>query len=64
MSGCWFRFNMKKQGELGKTGYYVAKYRVSPLGKDYLKWEHDDQDGGAGDDVNGIDRLQLTLEKQ
>ncbi len=55
---------MKKQGELGKTGYYVAKYRVSPLGKDYLKWEHDDQDGGAGDDVNGIDRLQLTLEKQ
>ena len=49
--------------EPGKTGYYVAKYRVSPLGKDYLKWEYDDQDGGAGDDTNGIDRLQLTIER-
>lgn len=48
--------------EPGKTGYYVAKYRVSPFGKGYLKWEQDDQDGGAGDDVNGIDRLQLTIE--
>lgn len=45
------------------TGYYEAKYRVSPLGKDYLKWEYDDKDGGAGDDVNGIDRLQLTVER-
>lgn len=45
-----------------ETGYYKAKYRISPLGKDYLKWEYDDEDGGAGDDVNGIDRIQLTLE--
>ena len=49
--------------EPGKTGYYKAKYRVSPKGKGYLKWEYDDEDGGAGDDVNGVDRLQLTLEK-
>lgn len=47
----------------GKTGYYEAKYRVSPAGRDYLKWEYDNSDGGAGDDVNGIDRLQLTIEK-
>ena len=46
-----------------KTGYYKAKYRVATVGKDYLKWEHDAEDGGAGDDVNGVDRLQLTLEK-
>ena len=47
----------------GTTGYYKAKYRVAPSGKDYLKWECDDEDGGAGDDMNGVDRLQLTLEK-
>lgn len=47
-----------------KNGYYKAKYRVAPKGKDYLKWEYDDEDGGAGDDRNGIDRLQLTLEKE
>ncbi len=45
------------------TGFYEAKYRVSPLGKDYLKWEYDDKDGGAGDDINGIDRLQISLER-
>lgn len=49
--------------EPGKTGYYKAKYRVARIGKGYLKWEYDDEDGGAGDDVNGVDRLQLTLEK-
>ena len=46
-----------------KTGYYKAKYRVATSGKDYLKWEYDDEDGGAGDDVNGVDRLQIKLEK-
>lgn len=45
------------------TGYYEAKYRVSPIGKNYLKWEYDDKDNGAGDDVNGIDRFQLTINK-
>lgn len=46
-----------------QTGYHKAKYRVAPKGKDYLKWEYDNEDGGAGDDVNGIDKLQLTIEK-
>lgn len=45
------------------TGYYKAKYRVSPIGRNYLKWEYDNEDGGAGDDINGIDRLQLTIIK-
>jgi len=49
--------------EPGKTGYYEAKYRVSPLGNDYLKWEYDNKDGGAGNDRDGIDRIQLTVEK-
>lgn len=49
--------------EPGRTGYYKAKYRVSPAGRDYLKWEYDDEDGGAGDDANGVDRLQLTLKR-
>ncbi len=46
-----------------KTGYYVAKYRLSPIGQGYLKWEYDDNDGGAGNDRDGIDRFQLTIEK-
>ena len=46
------------------TEYYKAKYRVAPSGRDYLKWEYDDEDGGAGDDVSGVDRLQLMLEKE
>lgn len=45
------------------TGYYKAKYRIATIGNEYLKWEYDDEDGGAGDDKNGVDRLQLTLEK-
>lgn len=48
--------------EPGKTGYYKAKYRVAAMGRDYLKWEYDDENGGAGDDVSGVDRLQLTIE--
>ncbi len=27
--------------EPGKTGYYEAMYRVSPLNRSYLKWEYD-----------------------
>ena len=43
------------------TGYYRAMYRVHVLGGDWLKWEYDDEDGGAGNDANTIDKLQLTL---
>lgn len=47
--------------EPGATGFYAAKYRVAEPGKDYYKWELDDQDDGAGG-VGPIDRLQLVLE--
>lgn len=49
------------------TGYYRAMYRVHTLHNwpsangDWLKWEYDDEDGGAGDDANPIDLFQLTL---
>lgn len=44
------------------TGYFKAKYRVAPIGKDYLKWEYDDEDDGAGG-AGVIDRLQLAIEQ-
>lgn len=43
-----------------KTGYYEAVYRVYSGGR-WLKWEHDDEDGGAGDDRNPVRRLQLKI---
>lgn len=46
----------------GVTGFFKAKYRVGRLGGDYLKWEHDDEDGGAGG-AGVIDRLQLSIEQ-
>lgn len=48
--------------EPGVTGFWRAKYRVGLLGGDYLKWEHEDEDGGAGG-AGVIDRLQLTIEQ-
>lgn len=45
----------------GVTGFKKAKYRVAPIDKDFLKWEFDDEDDGAGG-AGVIDRLQLTLE--
>lgn len=47
--------------EPGVTGFYAAKYRVAEPGKDYYKFELDDQDDGAGG-VGPIDRVQLMLE--
>lgn len=46
-----------------KTGYYEAVYRVQTTKKKWLKWEHDDNDGGAGDDRNAVSRLQLKIAK-
>lgn len=45
------------------TGYYAAYYRAHPVSKSWLKWEIDDEDGGAGDDATPIDMFQLTLKK-
>ena len=40
--------------------YYEAVYRVYANGQ-WLKWEHDDNDGGAGDDKHAIRRFQMKL---
>lgn len=49
--------------DTSKTGgvYYEALYRVQTLSGAWLKWEHDDLDGGAGDDVNAVCRVQLKI---
>lgn len=52
--------------EPGATGYYKAEYRVHWRGDapDWGKWEHDDEDGGAGKDADSpLDMVQLTLAK-
>lgn len=50
------------------SGYYRAKYRVSPVGGSYYSYQYDNektngQDGYAGSFGNAIDRLQITLSK-
>lgn len=49
----------------GRTGYYVAKYRVSEINKDYFDWQIDDDisdtmDGYAGD-YRPIDRFEIVI---
>lgn len=46
--------------EPAATGYYEALYRAAPAGGEWLKWEHDNNDDGAGG-AGPIDRFQLTL---
>ena len=45
------------------TGYYQAKYRVRWMSRppEWGKWEYDDDDGGAGNDVNQLDLIELTI---
>lgn len=48
------------------TGFYKAEYRVHWLGSEpgWGKWEHDDEDGGAGKDADSpLDMVQLTISK-
>ena len=47
----------------GSTGYYRAMYRVHTVNGQWLKYEYDDEDGGAGDDQHAIDMFQLTLSR-
>ena len=46
-----------------ETGYYDAYYRVLTTAGKWLKWERDDQDGGAGDDAHALCAFQLKLAK-
>lgn len=47
----------------GSTGYYEALYRVRWLSDppEWGKYEHDDDDGGAGNDRNQLDLIELTI---
>lgn len=45
------------------TGYYEALYRAHVIGGGWLKWEHDTDDGGAGDDRHAIDVIAFKLRK-
>ncbi|MBQ9002343.1 MAG: hypothetical protein IJ087_10860 [Eggerthellaceae bacterium] len=72
--GGWFEKNMQG-GKLigltvfydtpnpGATGYYEALYRVHWLSDPpaWGKYEHDDDDGGAGNDRDQIDLIELTI---
>ena len=72
--GGWYENNMK-DGKLigltvyystpdpGSTGYYAASYRVHWLGTSpgWGKWETDDDDGGAGNDRDPVDMVELTI---
>lgn len=48
--------------EPAATGYYEAVYRVAAADGNWLKWEHDDDDDGAGG-AGPIDRFQLKIER-
>lgn len=70
----WFTKNMSGGKLIGltvfydtpdpaSTGYYEAFYRAHWLSDPpaWGKWEHDDDDGGAGDDVHQLDMIELTI---
>jgi len=70
----WFTKNIKGDKLIGltvyydtphpeETGYYQAMYRVHWLGRnpDWGKYEYDDDDGGAGNDADQLDMIELTI---
>lgn len=72
----WFTKNMVGDRLIGitvyydtpapsKTGCYQAKYRVHWLGASpaWGKYEYDDGDGGAGNDLDQLDMIELTIER-
>jgi|GEM_PF-2029635 len=72
--GGWFTKNMKGDKLIGltvfydtpnpdATGYYQAMYRCHWMGKNpaWGKYEYDDDDGGAGNDKDQLDMIELTI---
>lgn len=70
----WFTKNMKGDKLIGltvfydtpnpsATGYYEALYRCHWMGSNpaWGKYEHDDDDGGAGNDYDQLDMIELTI---
>lgn len=52
-----------KTADPDKTGYYEAMYRSRTVDGEWLRWEHDVEDGGSGDDAHAIDVLQFKVVK-
>ena len=74
IGGGWYVKNMKDGKLIGltvyyetpdpsSTGYYAAYYRVHWMGPNagWGKWETDDDDGGAGNDADQLDMIELTI---
>ena len=72
--GGWFTKNMAGDRLIGltvfydtpnpaSTGFYEALYRVHWGGSapGWGKWEHDDDDGGAGNDADQLEMIELTI---
>ena len=70
----WFEKNMSGGKLIGltvyydtedpaSTGWWYCKYRCHWMGGQpaWGKWELDDEDGGAGNDVDQIDMIELTI---
>lgn len=70
----WFTKNIKGDKLIGltvfydtpnpdATGYYQAMYRCHWMGKNpaWGKYEYDDDDGGAGNDKDQLDMIELTI---
>ena len=70
----WFTKNMKGDKLIGltvfydtpnpdATDYYQAMYRCHWMGKNpaWGKYEYDDDDGGAGNDKDQLDMIELTI---
>ena len=74
IGGGWYEKNMKggkligltvyyETPDPGSTGYYAAYYRCHWMGANpaWGKWETDDDDGGAGNDRDQVDMIELTI---
>lgn len=70
----WYKTNVQEGKVIGltvyydtpnpeETGYFKAMYRAHWMGDNpaWGKYEYDDEDDGAGNDVDQIDMIELTL---
>lgn len=70
----WYKTNIQEGKVVGltvyydtpnpeETGYFKAMYRVHWMGDNpaWGEYEYDDEDGGAGNDADQIDMIELTL---
>lgn len=74
LGGGWYENNIVDDKLIGltvyyetpnpdSTGYFAARYRVHWMGEEpaWSKWETDDRDGGAGNNRDQIDMVEITI---